>query len=306
MPSVPFVPLALTVVIALLPAASILALGLWTRWVSRQAAAPRTTVRVAGALVAFAGLLLVLSIGLSVYEVFASNPLTTAQRTANLSLAVSEAMYNSMASLPVALLAALWLWFCTWIWHRAARRRLLVGTVASLAVLAASVAACLWLAGRAQRDPLAEATDMVQGIRVAQEAYHSEAQQYANISSALAANQATNHRALYPQAPREPGKYATAWGVPCWAQACNSAMEWSMLPLHVDGPVRFGYSTIAGRAGERPTAVVTVEGKPTSWPTPTGDWYIITAVGDVDGTGVFTTVMATSWDTEIVIDRGAK
>jgi len=143
---------------------------------------------------------------------------------------------------------------------------------------------------------------MVQGIRVAQEAYHSETQQYANISSALAAN----HFALYPQAPREPGTYKTAWGVPCPAQACDSGMDWRMLPIHVDGPVRFGYSTIAGRAGERPTAVVTIDGKQVSWPLPKDDWFIITAVGDVEGNGVFATVLASSFSNEILIDPGAR
>lgn len=181
----------------------------------------------------------------------------------------------------------------------------MVGAVSTLVVLAAVVAASLWLARRAHRvEVLSEATNMVQNIRVAQESYSSDTLQYAHISSALAANQNTNHFALYPQAPREPGKYATAWGVPCPAQACASGMEWSMLPLHVDGPVRFGYSTIAGHPGERPTAVVTIDGKPVAWPMPKDNWYIITAVGDVEGNGVFTTVLTSSFSSEILIDRG--
>jgi hypothetical protein len=70
----------------------------------------------------------------------------------------------------------------------------------------------------------------------------------------------------------------------------------------VVGKVRFGYSTIAGRAGERPTAVVTLDGKPLSWPTPDKDWFIVSAVGDVDGNGVFTTFLATSWDNDLKSD----
>jgi len=154
-------------------------------------------------------------------------------------------------------------------------------------------------------DRLAEATSMVARIRVAQEAFHSETGSYANISTALASNLNTNHFALYPRAPGEPGVGdALGWGAPCAAQACNSGWDWSELPVHADGPLRFGYSTIAGRSGQRPTAAVTIDGRAVTWPVPSGDWYIVTAVGDVDGSGVLTTVLADSFSPDIRIDRG--
>ncbi len=79
-----------------------------------------------------------------------------------------------------------------------------------------------------------------------------------------------------------------------------------MLPVHVDGPVAFGYSAIAGHAGERPNAEVTISGKRVEWPVPQGDWYIVTAVGDPQGRGVFTTILASSFSTQVLVDYGTK
>ena len=146
-----------------------------------------------------------------------------------------------------------------------------------------------------------EGTHMVQAIRAAEEAFHAEAGTYANVSRALAANERTNHFALYPQAPREPGASRVPWGSECPPSAC--LVSWSVLPVHVEVPVRFGYSVVAGHAGERPLAVVTIDGAPLTWPVPTQDWYIVTAVGDVYDEGVFTTVVATSFDDTFRIDE---
>jgi type IV pilus assembly protein PilA len=135
---------------------------------------------------------------------------------------------------------------------------------------------------------------MVQNIRVAQEAYHSETQQYANVSSSLTA--------YYPAAPAY--EVVTGWGGPC--SNCT-AVVWSALPVHVDGPVRFGYATVAGVAGVAPVpAQVTVNGQPLVFPAnPTGDWYIVAAAGDLDGTPEpnNTHVYATSWSNQVWVDR---
>ena len=70
----------------------------------------------------------------------------------------------------------------------------------------------------------AEATHMVQAIRVAQEAYHAETQQYANVS--------TDINSTYP-APGSggqpvPGRFKTGWGAAC--TNCNSGIQWTDLP----------------------------------------------------------------------------
>jgi hypothetical protein len=79
-------------------------------------------------------------------------------------------------------------------------------------------------------------------------------------------------------------------------------MSWTILPVHVSGPVAFGYTTVAGHAGERPSAVVTVQGKPVEWPVPQAEWYIVTAVGDPAATGAFITVLGSSFADETLVD----
>jgi len=142
---------------------------------------------------------------------------------------------------------------------------------------------------------VSEATNMVQGIRVAQEAYHSETQQYANISQSL--------MSWYPQTAPVASQQ-TAWGGACGA-ACQGGMDWSMLPLHVDGPVIFGYATIAGPAGTGPIpASVTVNGAVITFPAvPTTDWFVIAASCDLDGQGLpNTTVYAMPWTNQVLVD----
>jgi type IV pilus assembly protein PilA len=148
-----------------------------------------------------------------------------------------------------------------------------------------------------QASHVSEATGMVQSIRVAQEGYHSETQQYANVSG--------NLNSFYPAAPQY--QVVTAWGAAC-TTACSGGVPWSALPVHVDGPVRFGYATIAGiPGGTAPPASVTVNGQPLTFPqTPATDWYIIAAEGDLDGTpgpANDTNVYGTSWSNQIFVDH---
>jgi type IV pilus assembly protein PilA len=138
-----------------------------------------------------------------------------------------------------------------------------------------------------------EATGMVSNIRIAQESYHSETQQYANVSLAL--------NDYYPQAPVY--QQVTAWGGP----HANAGVPWSALPVHVDGPVMFGYATVAGIAGSAPPGAVTVNGTALTFPAnPTTDWYVIAACADLDGDPVEpdnTHVYATSWTNQVFVDR---
>jgi type IV pilus assembly protein PilA len=143
-----------------------------------------------------------------------------------------------------------------------------------------------------QTSHVTEATSMVQNIRVAQEAYHSETQQYANVSNSL-----TDY---YPAAPKN--GVVNGWGGPC---SCKD-VAWSALPVHVDGPVTFGYATVAGVAGSAPTPTsVTVDGQQVQFPTTSpSDWFIVSAQGDLDGnSSINTNVYATSWTNQIFIDH---
>ncbi|HZU83878.1 MAG TPA: prepilin-type N-terminal cleavage/methylation domain-containing protein [Polyangiaceae bacterium] len=143
-----------------------------------------------------------------------------------------------------------------------------------------------------QSSHVTEATNMVQSIRVAQEAYHAETQQYANISTTLTS--------WYPN-PNPSANRVWMWGGSCAGTgACN--IDWNTLPLHVDGPVMFGYATVAGPANSSPPALPT--GIPTTIqlpsPSPT-DWYVVTAMCDLDGDPGTpdTIVLTTSWTNQV-------
>jgi type IV pilus assembly protein PilA len=145
---------------------------------------------------------------------------------------------------------------------------------------------------------VSEATGMVQNIRVAQEAYKSETQLYANISKSLTD--------WYPQGSAGPTyQLQYAWqGGSC---ACGNGVTWANLPLHVDGPVLFGYATIAGTTAAQPPASVTYENAAITLPSGlTTDWYVVTAAADLDGNpSTATLVVSVSWTNQVtVINEG--
>jgi type IV pilus assembly protein PilA len=143
---------------------------------------------------------------------------------------------------------------------------------------------------------VSEATGMVHNIRVAQEAYHSEAQGYANISKDVTS--------WYPATPAH--AIQTGWGAACGSK-CVSGVDWSMLPLHVDGPVLFGYVTVAGTPGTNPPATITYQNAVATVPQniPT-DWYVIAAAADLDSVSTTgTLVVGGSWTNQIsVLNEG--
>lgn len=144
---------------------------------------------------------------------------------------------------------------------------------------------------------VSEATGMVQNIRVAQEEYFAETRQYANISTSLTT--------YYPQSSPSYNVGVTGWGAACGG-ACNGNMDWSQLPVHVDGPVMFGYATVAGPPGQAPVpASVVVNGKTLTFPaSPQTDWFMVAASCDLDGNGPpNTSVYTTSWQNSIFIDQ---
>jgi type II secretory pathway pseudopilin PulG len=144
-----------------------------------------------------------------------------------------------------------------------------------------------------------EAVHMIGAIRSAEEAYHAETQTYVPTSTDAYSN-------WYPAAA--PGAFKTGWGA---YGACNVAAPTSgcfqLLPVHVDGPVMFGYTTAAGPAGAVPAL-----GYPTTLapppPIPPGtssmDWYWITAKGDINGNGLqLAFVMGSSFTNDLYVSE---
>jgi type IV pilus assembly protein PilA len=160
-----------------------------------------------------------------------------------------------------------------------------------------------------------EATQMIQSIRVAQEAFHAETGTYADISKGLCTTSATCSF-FYPQVPDGAGStvgdFKASWGVPCGTSACNAAMDWLQLPVHTQGAVMYGYTTIAGVAGQNVSAVGQVAfpafiGSGTtaisvSAPaTPTSDWFLISAVGDEDMDSQPCVVFGSSFSSDLTV-----
>jgi type IV pilus assembly protein PilA len=145
-----------------------------------------------------------------------------------------------------------------------------------------------------QSSHVSEATGMIQNIRVAQEAYHSETQQYATVSQLTG-----------DLCPLKTPTYGvqTAWDGNCG----QGGVKWSALPLHVDGPVLFGYATIGGAStASLPSSVGYGNGSqalPSSVPT---DWYVAWAAADLDNdANTATLVVGSSWTNQLsVLNEG--
>jgi type IV pilus assembly protein PilA len=170
---------------------------------------------------------------------------------------------------------------------------IVVAIVAILAVLAVVGYRKLVLSAHTS-----EATEMIQAIRTAQEAYHAETQIYVSTAP-------TPVTGLYPNAA--PNNMKTGWGGgisgPCLPPAA-SVNCWSVLPLHVDSAVMYGYATVGGAAGTPLPALPLINGATIAVPPTTPmDWYIIGAVGDVDNNGSKTTVIGTSITNDLFIDN---
>ena len=158
-----------------------------------------------------------------------------------------------------------------------------------------------------------EATQMVQSIRVGQEAFHAETGTYADVSPKLCVDlTCTNFYPHVAVGAGVPGSYKVAWGLPC--TDCNAGTDWLQLSVHPAGPVMYGYSTIAGLASAGapsstighqpiPTTIGTAQyaigiTPPTSAPS---DWYMITAVGDEDADGIPCVVAGSSFSGDLLI-----
>jgi type IV pilus assembly protein PilA len=148
---------------------------------------------------------------------------------------------------------------------------------------------------------VSEATNMVQSIRVAQEAYHAETQQYLSASTGFPTGDGPAGNIFYPVASGTPTyELLTAWGGPC--ANCTSTTAWNALPVHVDGPLLFGYATVANGGALHLNANITINGTGTPINDPGTDWFAIAAEADLDGTsGTVTHVFGFSMTNQIFV-----
>jgi prepilin-type N-terminal cleavage/methylation domain-containing protein len=169
---------------------------------------------------------------------------------------------------------------------------------------------------------MAEATNLISMIKAEQESYKNERGLYVSVSETV--------DSFYP-APT-PGAFATMWGGPC--ANCLTKDGWESLPIKPDGPVMYGYATVAGVGediaasssssssssssgggksksgmmktqsvlGTSPTdsTPVTIENSCSSIST-TQPFYVIKAQGDTDGDHVACTVLALSCSNTLIL-----
>jgi prepilin-type N-terminal cleavage/methylation domain-containing protein len=136
-----------------------------------------------------------------------------------------------------------------------------------------------------------EATQMVNSIKVAQEAYHAEVGTYLSISGNLDTDYCPTHAAGLPT--------KVAWDPTC---GTGPNKPWSTLPVNSNGPVLFGYATVAGLAGGTMPMPSGMSSTPTM-PALTSDWYVVAAQVDMNGNGVYCTVVGNSLARDLYIDR---
>ena len=129
---------------------------------------------------------------------------------------------------------------------------------------------------------------MVQAIRAAQEAYRAEAGTYLDVSSSVTT--------WYPRAI--PDAQLHAWN----ESGHTDFARWQALNPTAPGQgVRMVYVTVAGPPGAPIPALSTNDA--IAWPTPTRDWYIVEARGDVDGDGQFSHYAAGSLTPELYFEN---
>ena len=135
-----------------------------------------------------------------------------------------------------------------------------------------------------------EAKNVVAGVRIAQESYKVERGVYAHLGTNLCPFPASG--TTQTKAP---------WDTNC----SGGAAKWELLPVHVDGPVQFGYATSAGAFGAAPPGLI---GQPVAFVTipavGTAPWFFVTASADLDGNGgLFTELVGTSWQNSIFVNN---
>jgi len=141
----------------------------------------------------------------------------------------------------------------------------------------------------------AEALNMVQSIRAAEERWRSEHMMYLDVSSP--------GESWFPVDPTDSANYRTEspfFFPPGTGHIDNN--DWLALRPTVSGPVRFGYMVNAGPAGAVMT--VPVAGPDVTWPNPPRDnWYVIQAIGDTNWNGTASYYRASSLSGDTFIEN---
>lgn len=167
----------------------------------------------------------------------------------------------------------------------------LMVTVAIVGILA--TLATFGIAKYIQSSKSSEAIQMIGAIKAAQEQYRVDTFVYKDVSGSHSLADST----LYPTTT--PSSKVYAWG----DTSTDQGKAWQELGVRADAPVRFAYGCAAGS----PTDAVPGPGTSFSvanWPTTQSmPWYVVRAVGDLDGDGVRSVFVSSSFTSQIFIDK---
>lgn len=171
---------------------------------------------------------------------------------------------------------------------------IVVAIIGVVSVLAA-VGYGRWIAA----SKMAEATNMIGGIKNGEENYHAQTGYYLNVSKDIVPPY------LYPRATPGPGK--AAWG---GTAGGITAADWQRLGVKADAPLYFAYAVSA----ENDTCDVACRGLnfplstgPVLWEKEAGgdikkSWFIATAMADTNGNGVYAKVVGMSFNSRLIVD----
>lgn len=134
---------------------------------------------------------------------------------------------------------------------------------------------------------IAEAQNMISAVRIAQENYRTERGIFANIGATYCPSKGDTQQKF-------------AWTPTCTGGGTSPTGSWRDLPVHTDGPVQFGYATIAGPPTAMPAIpnnLLNTAAANTALP-----WFIVLAQADLNGDGsggLMTQLVGSSFDNRI-------
>jgi prepilin-type N-terminal cleavage/methylation domain-containing protein len=165
---------------------------------------------------------------------------------------------------------------------------MIVVVVIGILSLLAIVAYRAWI----RTSYMAEAQDMISHIRSAEESFRAENGAYLDVTGGLDLGH------LYP---RDPGAFKTGWG----AQCAFCTHQWSALAVAPQGPVAFGYAVSADNTSRvaPPQLTLTAAAQPNLSGMQGQPWYIVEAVGDINGDGIYTRIYGFSGGAALLVDN---
>lgn len=140
----------------------------------------------------------------------------------------------------------------------------------------------------------AEATQMIGAIKAGQEAFFDETFRYLDVNGGLDTNR-------YPVDADWGSKVQWGGGTGAVAQVRNN---FATLGVSSPGAVQFRYSSVAGIPGSSaPSFGVGVTASEYNFPpgggNPAVHWYVVKAIADLDGDGVYSVFLGSNYSNEI-------